>query len=103
MIPYLDLNSGLFAPFVLGGLASEVGRIAILRRVAVGPWGAVLSIAGLASLFGAYSTAYTVSAYLILFVFFVPVALGNSLFGLLRLRAVVFLGEVSYDVYMLHG
>ena len=33
---------------------------------------------------------------------FLIVAYGNDLFGLLRMRAVVFLGQISYSVYMLH-
>ncbi len=103
MIPYIDMNSGLFAPFVLGGLAGEVGRVVAVRRFALSRTGAALSIAALAALFTAFSTAYMVSAYLTLFIFFVPIALGNSLFGLLRLRAVRLLGEISYDIYMLHG
>ena len=102
-VPYLELDCGQFAAFVLGGLAGEVGRIPALRRAAVGGWGAALSITALSVLLGAFSTAYSVSGYLILFVFFVPIALGNSIFGLLRLRAVGFLGDISYDVYLLHG
>ena len=102
-IPGIDLNCGQFAPFLLGGLAGEIGRMAVLRRAAKGHWSAALSVAALSILFGTFSTAYSVSGCLLLFVFFVPVALGNSIFGVLRLRAVVFLGEISYDVYMLHG
>ena len=102
-IPYTDLDAGLFAPFVLGGLANEVIRLAPVRRFVRGWWGAALSLAAAALLFTAFSTAYSVSAFVVLFAFFIPIAAGNSVFGLLRLRAVVFLGEISYDVYMLHG
>ncbi|RYC31099.1 acyltransferase [Lichenibacterium minor] len=103
VVPYFGLSAGLFAPFLLGGLASEVVRLAMVRRLARSAWGAGLSLAAAATLFAAFETAYSVSANVVLFAFFVPVAAGNSIFGLLRLRAVVFLGEVSYDVYMLHG
>lgn len=102
-IPYIDLNAGLFAPFALGGLAGEIGRVALFRRFALGRWGSALSVCAAVMMFSAFSTAYSVSAYLLLFLFFTPIALGNSVFGLLRLRAVIFLGEISYDVYMLHG
>ncbi len=103
VIPYADLDAGLFSPFVLGGLAGEVVRLTPVRRAANGPWGTGMALAAVALLFSAFSTAYSLSAFLVLFAFFVPVAAGNSLFGLLRMRPVVFLGEVSYGIYMLHG
>ena len=103
VIPYLGLNTLLLAPFALGGLASEISRLAVARTVAAGPWGAMVSIAALATLLLGFNSAYSVSAYLLLFAFFTPVALGNSLFGLLRLRSVIFLGEISYDIYLFHG
>ena len=57
----------------------------------------------LAVLLLGFNSAYSISAYLLLFAFFTPVALGNSLFGLLRLRTVIFLGEISYDIYLFNG
>ena len=38
-----------------------------------------------------------------LFAFFVPVALGNALFGPLRLRAVDVLGAIDHDAHMMRG
>jgi peptidoglycan/LPS O-acetylase OafA/YrhL len=35
--------------------------------------------------------------------FFIPVACGNSLFGLLNFRGFRLMGIVSYSVYLLHG
>jgi peptidoglycan/LPS O-acetylase OafA/YrhL len=35
--------------------------------------------------------------------FFVPVALGNDLWGLLSTKASVVLGEISYSIYLMHG
>jgi len=34
---------------------------------------------------------------------FIPIACGNSLFGLLDLKAARFLGEISFSIYILHG
>lgn len=39
----------------------------------------------------------------LLFIFFVLVAHGNSLFGLLHFAASKFLGTISYSIYLLHG
>ena len=40
---------------------------------------------------------------LLLTIFFVPIALGNSLFGLLKIPEAIVLGESSYGIYLLHG
>lgn len=39
----------------------------------------------------------------LLSVFFVVIASGNTLFGLLKMRAALWLGEVSYSTYLCHG
>lgn len=38
----------------------------------------------------------------LLTVFFVTIASGNTLFGLLRIRAALWLGEISYSIYLIH-
>jgi len=35
--------------------------------------------------------------------FFIPIAYGNTLFGLLKQNASILLGEISYSIYLLHG
>ena len=40
---------------------------------------------------------------LLMTLFFVPITLGNNLFGLLNARPSIFLGEISYSIYLLHG
>ena len=102
-VPFVGIDCGQLAPFVLGGLVGEVGRVAALRRFAVGRWGAILSIVTMTIIFSVFSTAYSVSGNVLLFIFFLPIALGNSVFGFLRLPAVRFLGEISFDIYLLHG
>jgi len=46
-----------------------------------------------------------VNIYTILYstVIFTLIAIGNSMFGLLRLSFVKFLGDISYSIYLLHG
>ncbi|WP_413724635.1 acyltransferase family protein [Sodalis sp. RH16] len=40
---------------------------------------------------------------LFVFIFFIPIVFGNSIFGLLSKPASVILGEMSYSIYLLHG
>src|SRR5208337_4316552 len=48
-------------------------------------------------------TAHTWQAILELTVFFVVVAAGHSFWGMLERPALLWLGEVTYSIYLLHG
>jgi len=61
----------------------------------------VVVIALVAALF--YPTTFDAMHILLMAIFFVPVALGNNLFGLFKTKASIFLGEISYSIYLLHG
>jgi peptidoglycan/LPS O-acetylase OafA/YrhL len=50
-----------------------------------------------------FQDAYNVPSILIAFVFFNAVIAGFSLFGILRWQPVLWLGDVSYGVYLMHG
>jgi peptidoglycan/LPS O-acetylase OafA/YrhL len=39
----------------------------------------------------------------LLSIFFAAIASGNTLFGLLRMRGAIWLGEISYSIYLSHG
>jgi len=62
--------------------------------------GVVAAVAGLALIGG---EGYGPPALLLTGVAFVPIACGNSLFGLLNLSGLRLMGMVSYSVYLLHG
>lgn len=40
---------------------------------------------------------------LMISLFFIPIVLGNDLFGLFSLKSSILLGEISYSIYLLHG
>jgi peptidoglycan/LPS O-acetylase OafA/YrhL len=50
-----------------------------------------------------YSSLHSILNLLSLAIFFFIVACGNDLFGLLRQRASILLGEISYGIYLMHG
>jgi peptidoglycan/LPS O-acetylase OafA/YrhL len=102
-IPNNDFDLTLFAPFALGGLASELARLEFVRRHAktLKVTGAMLVI--LALFLVSFMSAYSLAAYLLLAAFFLPICAGNDIFGFLKWKPLVFLGEISYDIYLFHG
>lgn len=102
-IPYLRMSTAFFAPFALGGCVALIRPDSRLAALGRGPAGLALAAVALAALFATQANAYAVASYLLLTLAFAPIALGNDVVGLLRMRAAQVLGLVSYDIYLLHG
>jgi peptidoglycan/LPS O-acetylase OafA/YrhL len=92
-------------------LASFLGGIAAaywIRRPqwvawSLTPLAGVIALLALAIAFTVFSRAFNLGALLLLSLFFVIVASGNTLFGSLKPRSIRWLGEISYSTYLLHG
>ncbi len=54
-------------------------------------------------LIGTYENTENVSCIIVITIMFTLIALGASLFGLLKNPVLKFLGEISYSTYLLHG
>ncbi len=50
-----------------------------------------------------YRHVYYFKPILYVSIFFIAVALGNDIFGLLKHKASILLGEISYSIYLMHG
>ncbi|MFS2198322.1 acyltransferase family protein [Pseudomonas sp. Pseusp3] len=92
-------------------LASFLGGIAAaywIRRPqwvawSLSPLAGIIALLALAIAFTVFNRAFNLGALLLLSLFFVIVASGNTLFGALRPRSIRWLGEISYSTYLLHG
>jgi peptidoglycan/LPS O-acetylase OafA/YrhL len=92
-------------------LASFLGGIAAaywIRRPqwvawSLSPLAGIIALLALTIAFTAFNRAFNLGALLLLSLFFVIVASGNTLFGTLRPRSIRWLGEISYSTYLLHG
>ena len=93
----------ILLPFVGGIVAAHwvrVERLAALGQSRAAGAAALAALAGVVTLLpGAYSWLATPS----LAVFFVVIASGHSLWGLLRLPGLLWLGDITYSIYLLHG
>ncbi|KPU61438.1 acyltransferase family protein [Pseudomonas fluorescens] len=88
----------------LGGIAAAYW----IRRPqwvawSLSPLAGIIALLALAIAFTMFNRAFNLGPLLLLSLFFVIVASGNTLFGALRPRSIRWLGEISYSTYLLHG
>ena len=88
--------------FLAGGIAAHVVSNSYLKKIAVTNLAAILATLLLVIMPLTNSIQYGWLHTLILFPFFIIVAFGNNLYGLLSCRASIVLGTISYSIYLLH-
>jgi peptidoglycan/LPS O-acetylase OafA/YrhL len=94
----------LFLPlFAIGMIAYELQRIERVRTWFQGSIAALVSSCALIIAATAWPTPYGLPCLAMYGFFFISVACGNSLFGLLSSRGALLLGEISFSLYLLHG
>jgi peptidoglycan/LPS O-acetylase OafA/YrhL len=100
------LNSGgelLFAEHFLGGIITAyVYSIPALRRIislSIFRWLAAAAACHLALMYNANSTLAIVYSAII----FSSVVGGASVFGILKMKGALWLGDISYGIYLIHG
>ncbi|NNM54491.1 MAG: acyltransferase [Spirochaetales bacterium] len=99
-------SSGSFLYFILGGLTYSWGqnpRLKGLVKAASHPAAVAVPVIALTLLLVFYHEAYGLPQALLMFLVFAPIAWGCSLGGLLKIRPIRLLGEISYSVYLLQG
>lgn len=89
--------------FLGGVVAAHARRWSPLCQWTQSSGAGVLALASLAVALTQFTTAYTWGATLCYAGFFGIVACGNTLWGVLEWRSALWLGQVSYSVYLLHG
>lgn len=89
-----------FLPGILAAHARRVPALVQRLRGVYASAGVVVAAITFPFLTG---DGYGAPAFLFTTLIFVPIACGNSVFGLLTLRGLRLMGVVSYSVYLLHG
>lgn len=95
----------LFILFLIGGFTAAI-RAKNFKLVSKYADHYLVTIAIITSILialFAFEKSYNVLPVLLITLFFIPVALGNTLFGLLKWESSIFLGEISYSIYLMHG
>jgi len=98
-----SLKKHFMASF-LGG----IGAAYWIRRPQLVAWAqtrmaGIIALLALVIAFTVFNRAFSLRPMLLMSLFFVIVASGNTLFGALKPRSIRWLGEISYSTYLLHG
>jgi peptidoglycan/LPS O-acetylase OafA/YrhL len=102
-ISYLQLNWVLMCSFLSGIVAALLVRYEQIRKISASKLSTVIIIVSLFLVVQFCTTAYALIPCLLLTLIFTLIAGGNSLFGLLTIRASRLLGDLTYSIYLLHG
>ena len=88
--------------FAGGALAAYLIRMTNLSKVLVQRKFSVL-VLGMIPLALQYDSSEYFICKCLLIIAFIIIALGNDMFGLLRLNSLKLLGDISYGIYLIHG
>jgi peptidoglycan/LPS O-acetylase OafA/YrhL len=99
----LQIKTSYFIYFLVGGLAAWLYGNERYRAWSKTNQASLIALIAILAASLLYNNDYARSQTIFLAAFFIPVALGNSLFGILELRSTRLLGDISYGVYLLHG
>ena len=99
---FFGIQAPITINFLCGALAALASERGLLDGRLARPWLAPLPIAAIAVALLAFDEPNHPAAIGLLFVAFLFVVDGNTLFGLLRTRAAQLFGTVSYSFYLLH-
>lgn len=89
-------------PFLGGAVAPVIMKFTSFYKKINDTYASIIILICL-FLIGQFNTANNMYCTLLITVVFTLIALGNSIFGLLKNSTLKFLGEISYSTYLLHG
>lgn len=92
-----------FYSFIGGAIASLLKSYSKIREIISKKYISVLIIICIASIILFIDSTTNYISIVISSVVFICIALGNSVFGLLKLPYIKLLGDVSYSTYLIHG
>lgn len=102
-LDYYGINTLHIIYFIIGGAVAYLNsmKLNIAGIIQSKIFSIFTLITLLFSLF--YAHEYSTIQVIGVSIFFASVALGNTMFGFFKSKASVFLGEISYSIYLLHG
>ncbi len=106
-LTFVLLNSSLdilnLISFIGGIAGAFIYKTGKLNNFANSIFGSMVAAGCLVCAVVLFSTPYALVPLILLSVFFILIANGTSLFGLLHLNISRILGQISYTIYLMHG
>jgi peptidoglycan/LPS O-acetylase OafA/YrhL len=103
VITFMLPGWGYWIIFYFGVLAAHIvhqyPRFDFVKR----KWFGIVPVLGVLLVYLMSYKPYSVPQYAVSLIILLSFIYGNSLFGLLKTRAAIFLGTISYSVYLMHG
>jgi len=98
-----SINTRYFLLFIIGGWIALLSKsksinLSFFKSTA---WSVIAFTSLLLSLL--FPTFMSFGQVFFITVFFIPIAMGNNMFGLFSSLPSIILGEISYSIYLLHG
>lgn len=90
----------LFILFAIGGFSYFISQSKI--SASIKKYGSYLSIASIVISFN-FTESYSILQMITIGILFVSVCCKSDLFGLLKSNGLIFLGDISYSIYLVHG
>lgn len=102
-LAYNTISTEYFILFFIGGFTSYIANNLKLPNKIIDS--KIISLISLISLIYSLSLpkGLTIDKLFFISFFFIITACGNDLFGILRRKSSILLGEISYSIYLLHG
>lgn len=92
-----------FRPFFGGILAATLANNNLISRVSRGKPASVLAAVLLFIAIAYFPSSYEIIPLVLLTVVFIIIVGGNTLFGLLEWSPSIYIGQLTYSIYLLHG
>ena len=100
---YLKPDGIILLSFAGGIAAALLNRTEKIKNFAISFIGSIIALVCLISTIIFFDSPYDYIPLLLLSIFFIIIANGNSLFGILQLKVSRALGQISYTIYLVHG
>lgn len=99
ILPKYDYNAATYAALFSSGFLAKELKTQWHNKIILN----ALPLALLTGMFLSGNLSFTLPMIPFMFIFFIISINKNSLFGILRSKGIVTLGEASYSIYLLHG
>lgn len=97
------MNASIVMCFVVGAIAASLSQYSLVRFILSHYIIAIMCILSISFVALRNDVFYSLDTIGYLALFFIPVACGNSIFGLMKLQILKMVGLISYSIYLMHG